>query len=439
MSSRAAKPRKVPFDFPYCDWCRLWLWVQHRRQALAALLHKKSSDDLDSAFAATSKQFERTLGKVLKEIDADRCDDLVLIMGYACLAELEQRAVGDVARRWDNIQAIRLGARDYVLVPPLTHTARDADGKRLFKLDEELAIDGTLGMRFRWLEIKPGHRIVHQRVGELAALQDVSPLRIGLAPFACLDDMNWSADPTDTRGLDRRVPVRCTGGKELNALARRLEDILAAAWHAHVHILLLPELVVDDDLLRRCSAWLLANNLNEPRLHLVIAGSRHHGNGKDFVNRCTVLGQIGDTLWHQDKRSPFVIDDQPLLQRLFPDLTMAKAFEPPNLGETVILADSAIGRLLTPICLDYVEGELWPELGADVFLVPAMSGNLGRFVHQAKEMGKRHGAASFVCNARNSGNLPDRCLAYLPVTQQPAVTTTNHAQLFTVDTPMKVK
>jgi len=92
-------------------------------------------------------------------------------------------------------------------------------------------------------------------------------------------------------------------------------------------------------------------------------------------------------LWEQDKRTPFVIDDPETLRGIKPDCAAAKAFEPTILGHTIALRESLIGRLLTPICLDFIDDPLWAELGADIFLVPAMSAGLSRFRDAAKRLG----------------------------------------------------
>ncbi|AQR63997.1 hypothetical protein BXU06_02170 [Aquaspirillum sp. LM1] len=361
---------------------------------------------------------------------------------YVCLVELEHRASNKVERHWDETGKVSLDDETYVLLPPLRHTARIGRNEEFFALSDELAIDGALHLRFRWVNIPYGQRIVRQRITELANFQDKSSFLVAMAPFASHRDMHWAASPDDARGYDHRVPMRCGGSMDKAAMEGRLKSILSTAWDAGAHVLLLPELVVDDDLLQHCKDWLATENLREPRLRLVVAGSRHCHEGDNFANRCTVLGAAGDVLWEQDKRSHFVIDQQDALQALFPGSDMAKVFEPTSLGKTITVAETEIGRLLTPICLDYIEGDLWTKLGADMYLVPAMSGNLSRFVDQAKTMGGRHGAASFVCNAQDSA-AEEKCrLAYLPFKTRPVVRRLTSSSeiippLFTVEVRLK--
>lgn len=402
------------------SWCRLWLWIQEHRQSLADLLGRTRSASLDVKLARAATSLESTLKKVLKEISASPSDDL-LMRAYVCLVELERQASSKVERLWGENGKVNLDDETYVLLPPLRHTARVGSDKEHFALGDELAIDGALHLRFRWVKTPHGQDIVRQRIAELADFQDKSSVCVAMAPFANHRDMHWAASPDDAKGLDFRVPMRCDGSIDKNTMAARLDSILRTAWDASAHVLLLPELVVDDDLLQHCKRWLETHNLRAPRLRLVVAGSRHCHEGENFANRCTVLDEAGGVLWEQDKRSHFVIDQPEALQTLFPGSEMAKVFEPTSLGKTITVAETEIGRLLTPICLDYIEGDLWDELGADMYLVPAMSGNLSRFVDQAKAMGGRHGAASFVCNAQDSA-AEEKCrLAYLPLKTQPLI------------------
>ena len=182
--------------------------------------------------------------------------------------------------------------------------------------------------------------------------------------------------------------------------------------------------------------WLMRHNLPVPRLYLVVAGSRHCTDDRGFANRCTVLDQAGTVLWEQDKRSPFVIDDPGALDRLRPGCCAPAAYEPTVLGPRLIVRETAIGRLLTPICLDFIDDVLWSALGADIFLVPAMSPGLERFRLKAKDLGSRHGAASFVCNAQTAG--AERYVAYLPFRKPPEPTGLPGQELFILDVDLYV-
>ena len=196
----------------------------------------------------------------------------------------------------------------------------------------------------------------------------------------------------------------------------------------------MPELVIDTDALARCQDWLAANNQREPRLRLVVAGSRHCDCGDGFANRCTVLDYLGNVLWEQEKRSPFVLEDRATLDRLSPACPVERAFEPTHLGKRLVVADTALGRILTPICLDFIEGDFWGDLGADLYLVPAMTGGLSRFQRRAEELGGRHGAATLVCNARLDG---DRCHAYRPAKSALVPARIEGIELFTVEIELK--
>jgi hypothetical protein len=71
-------------------------------------------------------------------------------------------------------------------------------------------------------------------------------------------------------------------------------------------------------------------------------------------------------------------------------------------------------------------------LGADLYLVPAMTGGLSSFEDKARQLGRSHRAASFICNARTEGK--GRCHGYLPVRGAgPAPRKVRNLPLFIVD------
>lgn len=208
--------------------------------------------------------------------------------------------------------------------------------------------------------------------------------------------------------------MQCLGSKDPHAQAALLDAVLHAAWDAAVHVLVFPELAVDAPLLRRCQEWLGTHNLREQRLRLVVAGSRHCPERDGFANRCTVLGPLGDLLWEQDKHQYFAEWGETVLTALSPGRPIAELVEPTAAGSRITLGASDLGWLLTPICLDYAIADgLFGALGADLYLVPAMTGGLSSFEDKARRLGRSQRAASFVCNAQTAGER--RCLGYLPV------------------------
>ena len=415
-------------------WCRIWRHVDRHRQWMAGWLGQRSPADAAVAMAIPAEALDAALGDVLEKLDAGKHDSPLLARALGCLHALERLHPCD-PRVFVHHPPVFTAGQNHALLPPLRRTTRSTDPAALFPLATDLAVDGTLKLGYRWLPLQAADKLVWRHVA-LDALRGVSPLRIGLAPFAAADAMDWKADAQDVRAPDHRVPVRCHGALTPEQLWASVETLLAAASAQNIHLLLMPELVVDEGLLQRCRDWLRRNNPRHRHPRLVVAGSRHCADGGEFANRCTVLDFIGNILWEQDKRSPFVIDDADELRRLCPEDTPAKVFEPTALGRTLVVAESVIGRLLTPICLDYIEGDLWRDLGADIYLVPAMTKTLGRFALCAEDLGGRHGAATFVCNAQTGGN--QRCLAYLPVkggTKVAVAPVEGHA-LFIVEVPL---
>lgn len=425
-------------DAWYEPWCRLYLgirghatrlaeWFGQQRYATAAYEPELSVSTLDSALAG---------------LGATSPNGRQLAAAHACLRALERRYATDAqsATVGQALKEVHADGRRHVLLRPLRQSFRPlADAPDRFKVESEIGTEAVLELDYRWLEMPADTGLALKALADLDALRGESTLRIGLAPLASNQDMNWHVDAFEARQPDGRVPVCCGGAKLERNLAQTLEGVLEAAWNAKVHILVLPELVVDEALLQCCRDWLQRHNFREVRLRLVVAGSLHLADprsAKDFFNRCTVLGYDGETLWQQDKFSPFVMDDSASLTALCPGANIAKLFEPTRLGRDIILAEMALGRLLTPICLDYIEGTLWGELGADVYLVPAMTERLSRFQVRAHDLGARHGAASFVCNAQTTGD--HRILGYLPAKGAPRPVSTSHLQLFTMDAPLYV-
>lgn len=373
------------------------------------------------------------LRKLLETPKENAASEPVLTGLYACLAALEaaHKLVRPSDLRYRYPEANVNGAR-HVLLTPGRQSVRQAYPKaQHFKQDDEFGLDGALGLGCRWVRLQDEDILDWGHLGALDRLQEQSSVRIGIAPCAVNQDMRWQLDDADRRMPDGRAPLLCLGCGDADTHRQTLEAVLQAAYGAQVQVLLFPELVLDAVALQGVRDWLFRHNLRTPRLRLVVAGSRHCVEGSGFCNRCTVLGLDGGILWEQDKRTPFVIDDPKTLQAIKPGCTAGKAFEPTIPGHTIALRESMAGRLLTPICLDFIDDPLWAELGADIFLVPAMSAGLSRFRATAKQLGGRHGAASFVCNAATTGK--ERLVDYLPFKDAPKASQVPGGELFTID------
>ena len=423
----------------YPLWCRVWLYVQDYATHLADWLGKQLHSPAPAVTSCDppAAALRADLEALISCLDRPKPETADLARALGCLHSLERTHPKDARSFLVRAPEIDLHGSRYALVPPLRLTTRSGDSRAKFPLSDELAVKGTLGLGYRWLRLPADTSLDWQAIADLDILIGMSSLRIGLAPFASGGDMDMTVAPQDARAPDGRVPIQCRCAREREPLRRRLEAVLHAAWERRVHVLVLPELVVDEDLLGCCRDWLGKNNARERRLRLVVAGSRHCPAEADFANRCTVLGPLGDIRWEQDKRSPYTLDKPELLDRLSPTVKIALAFEPTALGAGLVVAQTALGRALTPICLDFIEGALWSELGADLYLVPAMTDGLGRFRDQARRLGGLHGAASFVCNAQTTGK--ERCHHYLPVRgRSPVIVEIPDIPLFTVDVTLAV-
>jgi hypothetical protein len=160
--------------------------------------------------------------------------------------------------------------------------------------------------------------------------------------------------------------------------------------------------------------WLRTRNLPKPVLRLLVAGSRHLDGNKGFINRYLVLGPGGDPIWEQEKHTSFTLSGNETLQEIQAGCSADKAFEPLQLGSRIAVIQTGAGRILGPICLDFIDAPLWADLGADLYLVPAMSAGLSRFHNQAKILGNRYQAATIVCNADTGSRRDRRIVTYLP-------------------------
>jgi hypothetical protein len=418
----------------YRPWCLAWLHVQRHSGRLAGLVQGQPSATLAAKLAGVGTGLGSALDASLTGLDAGRPSDDLLLCTHACLRTLENRHREDARRRWQRPPIQETGQGRHLLVPPPKRSTRPDAPERGFPLGGDLGVAGVLGLSYRWLPLQIEDQLDWSRFAALDSLHDLTVLRIGLAPLSSMDDMRWEIDSTEPLGLDRRVPMRCTGTLDASTVWDRIEAVLGAAYAAGLHVVLMPELVIDEAALARCQDWLAANNLREPRLRLVVAGSRHCGCGDGFANRCTVLDYMGNALWEQEKRSPFVLDDRATLDRLSPACPVERAFEPTALAKRLVVAETALGRILTPICLDFIEGDFWGDLGADFYLVPAMTGGLSRFKRRAEALGGRHGAATLVCNARLDS---ERCHAYRPAKPPIIPVQIEGIELFTVEIDLK--
>lgn len=423
-------------DDLYSNWCDVWLlFTTNYTQRLVQWLVDHDTKDVDILIKVERRSLEQTLNSALGKLKKDLADDNTLVQIYSCLREIERQYDGD-PRHDFSARVTKVNGSRYVLVPPVRGSVRKGyPADRHFKLNGQIGTAGQLELKYSWVSLQGDDELDWGKLSEFDPLQNAGCLRVGLAPCATSSDMSWRIDEQEQRGLHGQAPLQCIGALDATSLWAVIEQVLVVAYEQNVHILLFPELVFDDKMLSSTRAWLRQHNLAEPRLRLVVAGSRHCCSEEEkegWSNRCTVLTQGGQILWEQDKRRAFVLDNPEDLKQLQLGCRAMSAFEPTRLGKRVVVRESAAGRLLTPICLDYIDDGLWSSLGADLFLIPVMTG-LARFVDKAREMGNRHGAASFICNANTDGMYNDRLVCYLPIKDAPPVCQIAGGKLFTID------
>lgn len=413
-------------EFPeslYEPWCKLYkqFAVDHQT-SLVNLLQKSKHVAIQSALLEPRQQSEDLAFKLYQLTDTTPSESQ-LLSGYAYLKELESLYSSDPwrHRRAGKVPEVQIENQRYILwSPPYGHIAAAVPVAQRFTPDKLIGRNRTLDLHYCWISIPAETALDVDRTLALDALLTGDSVRIGIAPFAESKDMHWHADCTDRRGPRGEVPMRCTMANNDNDIWRRLETVLQTAHQSGVQILLFPELVLTQTLLERVVAWLESHNLADPVVQLVVAGTRHVDSDKkqgEFRNRCTVLDASGAVVWVQDKRQPFALEaDQ--VRCLLPDFDAPAAFEPTELSQALTVRETAIGRILTPICLDYIHEDIWRELAGDLYLVPAMSSGLSRFRDRSRALGQL-GAATLVCNACVDSDQEKRLVAYLPSRRPP--------------------
>ena len=81
----------------------------------------------------------------------------------------------------------------------------------------------------------------------------------------------------------------------------------------------------------------------------------------------------------------------------------------------LVVRESALGRILTPVCLDFLQNQTLKNLAGHLFFVPAMTPDTNQFKERAKDLATEFGAATFVCNADINENKDLRIRTHLPI------------------------
>jgi len=331
------------------------------------------------------------------------------------------------------------GQKTLFLPPPKNPiAARVSPDRKLPRGPGELGNNLRSVLDLHWHVVPQESRSLQIRFDQLAAhvskelgrrLRDSKDLLIGLAsPFADLTPQ-VNGDPSRCHRTDG-TPYRFVTAGDLAQARPALEEILALCTRERIDVLLFPELTLDTDLFRHLKTLLRANN-RDRHPELVVAGSFHVDGGDGWVNRCRVLDARGEILLQHDKCTRFKIlpeearlMDAALLTYL--GIDQRGGYEDIDVATSMPILDCDLGRLATPICLDFCGDELRELLidtATNLLFVPAMTPTMRRFHDQARELGDQNRATTFVVNSAwllKSLNLPPkkvgeaRALAYVP-------------------------
>src|SRR6185436_9201042 len=250
-------------------------------------------------------------------------------------------------------------------------------------------------------------------------------LRIGLAsPF---DDLRYVVRSDPARCGGRGIPYRFAEiSPDCLALARAaLQETLHLCAAHQIDVLCFPELTLDGSLLHHLQLLLKLQNPSRHPL-LVVAGSFHADAGKGWVNRCRVLGGSGEPLSTQDKCAAYNLPGAQVTPHLGQTLGLDERGGYEDIEQSTVLEilDTPLGRLATPICLDFC-GEQLRDLLVDacvnLFFVPAMTPRMEPFLDRARDLGTQNRATTFAVNSSwllqqigVSPVLESVVLAYLP-------------------------
>jgi predicted amidohydrolase len=380
------------------QWCELYVrFVSKDRQRLA-----------ESVNCCTSKQLQNHLQPKQPNIKAlltksQYCDDDYLA-AYGILHDWDRRFLQQPhPHLLSGYIEQMLNQSRYLLVRQSHHPIANAiPEKQRFKSNHTLGTQGILKLSHHWQEIELSTELQISRSDVFDTLSSKKQLKIGLSPYANQKDMNWNHDANDTRGLDNSIPFWCSGAKNTDELQERIISVLSDAHQHGVHILIFPELVMTETLQTAISQWLLQNNAFNRVIHLVIAGTCHvfeNQENNHYSNRCTAFNHMGTIEWQQDKRQPFTLTAYET-QAFFN--VNSPAFEPTQPANHLVIRHTALGKVATPICLDFLCDGLWKAMPIELFLVPAMSPNLSRFKDNCRIAGNEHSSAVFICNTQGN-------------------------------------
>jgi hypothetical protein len=177
--------------------------------------------------------------------------------------------------------------------------------------------------------------------------------------------------------------------------SQRIEDALASADMSGAHLVLLPELALDSDLLHIWQETIRSHRPRETVLRWILLGSgptiSGDADGHQPANRAALVDRSnGDIILAQDKQCPFNISDRTLRRwnlhsyRSW-DLESGKGTYDEWIAEGTALAflESEIGRFVILVCEDLGHvpdiGYLVRSIGASQVLVPIWAPPINRY------------------------------------------------------------
>lgn len=262
--------------------------------------------------------------------------------------------------------------------------------------------------------LSPGRDIVMKeidpKVDQLLLEQDIN-LAFAVAPIHY--DFEYSFKRFKH---NEGVPYVFEGIENGERIKEYIKNVLEDCRKKNVHVVVFPELSINEYLRDYISKWLREEN-EEKTIVMVVAGSYHiRGDKEDdkYENKSIVFGFDGKPLWEQKKMNKFQLDERDIkyikdsekkglkkFGEIFNDSDKS-GWEKIDISETLIIQDSSIGRMAVTICLDYFlkeKNELLMGPNVNLILVPSMSLTLEKFVNSNPDLGTYSRSSIFCANS----------------------------------------
>jgi len=267
----------------------------------------------------------------------------------------------------------------------------------------------------RKIEIRPIDLLVDQLL-----LKQGENLAIAVAPITCNFEYSF-------KGFrhGNEVPYVFESIKYKDQIIRYIKQVLRKCRDNDVHIVVFPELTIDGELRGRISDWLKKNN-KDKKIIMVVAGSFHislndqevdnkNDRKEDMYENSSIVYRFdGVELWKQIKMNKFQLDQGDIkeiisdkrkgfdeFKKLLKD-SDTRAWEKIGTSDTLVIQDSAIGRMAVTICLDHFtleKNDLLIKPQVNLVFVPAMSFSLEKMKSASLELGNHTQASVFCANS----------------------------------------